>query len=48
MPQYRVIERGEMVVGGWVEEHPHRSRWRKDMIGCFWEEGRETRKRNNI
>jgi hypothetical protein len=25
--------------GGWVEEHPHRSREREDGIGGFWEGG---------
>ena len=25
---------------GWVEEHPHRSREREDMIGCFQEGGK--------
>jgi hypothetical protein len=25
-------------VGQWVEEHPHRSRGREDVIGCFQEE----------
>jgi hypothetical protein len=24
-------------MGGWVEEHPHRSRGREDGIGGFWE-----------
>jgi hypothetical protein len=23
-----------------VKEHPHRSRGREDMIGCFWEVGK--------
>lgn len=27
-------------VGGWVEEHSHRSMGRKDGIGCFWEGGK--------
>jgi hypothetical protein len=27
-------------VGGWVEEHPHRSREREDVIGCFREGGK--------
>jgi hypothetical protein len=39
MPQYRGIEGGEEGVGGWVEEHPHRSRGREDGIGGFWEGG---------
>ena len=37
MPQCRGIEGGEVGVGGWVEEHPHRSRGREDGIGGFWE-----------
>jgi hypothetical protein len=40
MPQCRVIEGREMGVGGWAEEHTHRSRGREDVIGCFWEEGK--------
>jgi hypothetical protein len=24
-------------VGGWVEEHPHKSREREDGVGGFWE-----------
>jgi hypothetical protein len=40
MPQCRGIEGGEVGVGGWVEEHPHRSREREDVIGCFWEGGK--------
>ena len=40
MPQCRGIEDGEVGVGGWVEEHPHRSRAREDLIGCFWEGGK--------
>jgi hypothetical protein len=35
MPQCREIEGGEVGVGGWVEEHPHRSRGREDGIGGF-------------
>jgi hypothetical protein len=27
-------------VGGWVEEHPHRSRGREDVIRCFREGGK--------
>jgi hypothetical protein len=27
---------GEVGVGGWVGEHPQRSRGRRDGIGCFW------------
>jgi hypothetical protein len=27
-------------VGGWVEEHPHRSRGREDVIECFQEGGK--------
>jgi hypothetical protein len=37
MPQYRVIKGGELGVGGWVEENPHRSRRREYVVGCFWE-----------
>jgi hypothetical protein len=37
MPQYVGIEGEEEAVCGWVEEHPHRSRGREDVIGCFWE-----------
>jgi hypothetical protein len=40
MPQCRGIESREAGVGGWVEEHPHRSRGREDGIGCFWEGGK--------
>jgi hypothetical protein len=40
MPQYRGIKGGEVGVGVWVEGHPHRSRGREDVIGCFWEEGK--------
>jgi hypothetical protein len=47
MPQCRGIEGGEVGVGGWVEEHPPRSRGREDVIGCF-QEGRKPGKRNNI
>jgi hypothetical protein len=39
MPQYRGIEGEELGVGGWEEEHPHRSRRREDGIGGFWEGG---------
>ena len=38
MPQCRGIEGRE--VGRWVEEHPHRSRGREDVIGCFQERGK--------
>jgi hypothetical protein len=34
-------------VGGWGEEHPHRSRGREDVIGGFLEGG-GTRKGDNI
>jgi hypothetical protein len=37
MPQYRGIEGRVVGVGGWVEEHPHRSKGREDVIGCFLE-----------
>jgi hypothetical protein len=47
MPQCRGTEGGEVGVGGWVEEHPHRSRGMADGIGSFG--GRvETGKGNNI
>lgn len=39
MPQCRGIEDGEAEVGGWVEEHPHRSRGREGVIECFEEGG---------
>jgi hypothetical protein len=38
MLQYRGIKSGEVGVGEWVEEHPHRSRGREVVIGCFREE----------
>jgi hypothetical protein len=28
-------------VDGSVEEHRHRSRGREDVIGCFWEGGKQ-------
>jgi hypothetical protein len=37
----------EVGVGGWVEEHPHRSRGRQDGIGDF-REGGETGKGDTI
>jgi hypothetical protein len=40
MPQCRGIESRVVGVGVWVEEHPHRSRRREDVIGCFWEGGK--------
>jgi hypothetical protein len=40
MPQYREIEDREVGVGGWMEEHPHRSRGREVVIECFWEGGK--------
>jgi hypothetical protein len=42
-PQYRGVEGvegGEVGVGGWVEEHPPRSRGREDVMGGFWEGGK--------
>ena len=48
MPQYRGIKSRGGGVGGGVEEHPHRIRGREDVIGCFWEGGRETRRGDNI
>jgi hypothetical protein len=45
MLQCREIEGREVGVGGWVEEHPHRSRGREDGIEGFREGGiRESRK----
>jgi hypothetical protein len=38
MPQCRGIK-DEVGVGGWVEEHPHRSRGRENGIGGFWKRG---------
>jgi hypothetical protein len=35
MSQCRGMEGGEVGVGGWVEEHPQRSRGRGDGIGGF-------------
>jgi hypothetical protein len=40
MPQCRGIEGGEVGVGGYVEEHPHRSRGREFGIGGFQEQGK--------
>jgi hypothetical protein len=40
MPQYRGIEGREVGVSEWVEEHPHRSRGREDVIGYFREGGK--------
>ena len=40
MPQCRRIEGREVGVGGWVEEHLHRSMGREDVIGCFREGGK--------
>ena len=41
MQQCRAIKGGQVGVGGCVEEHPHRSRGREDVIGCFQEEDRK-------
>jgi hypothetical protein len=38
--QCRGIEGREVGVGGWVEEHLHRSRGREDVIRCFQEGGK--------
>ena len=46
MPQCRGTEGREVGVGGWVEEHPHRSRERENGIGGLG--GGETRKGANI
>jgi hypothetical protein len=43
MPQCRGIEGGELGVGGWVEEHPHRSRGREDGIGDSRREEKQER-----
>jgi hypothetical protein len=40
MPQYWGIKGMMVEVGGWVEENPHRSRGRENVIGCFWEGGK--------
>jgi hypothetical protein len=40
MPQCRGIGGGEVRVGGWVEEYPHKSRGSENKIGCF-QEGRK-------
>jgi hypothetical protein len=40
MPQYRGIEDGEVGVGGWVKEHPHRSRGRGKWDRGFLGEGK--------
>jgi hypothetical protein len=34
-PSVRECQGGEVGVGGWVGEHPHRSRGREDGIGGF-------------
>jgi hypothetical protein len=36
----RRIEGRELGVGKFIEEYPHRSRGREDVIGCFWEVGK--------
>jgi hypothetical protein len=41
--QGRGIEGGEVGVGGWVEEHPHRNRGREDVIGYFQDGGKPER-----
>ena len=41
MPQCREIKGGEVGMGRWVEEHPHRSRGREDVMGvCVWGTGK--------
>jgi hypothetical protein len=40
MPQCRGTEGKEVGVGGWVEEHTHRSRGREDVIGNFQKGGK--------
>ena len=39
MPQCRGIKGGVVGVGGWVEEHPHRSRGKVDGTGVCGREG---------
>jgi hypothetical protein len=46
MPHCRGTEGGEAGVGGWVEEHPPRSRGRRDVKGGF--RGGGTGKGDNI
>jgi hypothetical protein len=48
MPQGRGIEGGEEGVGGWMEEHPHRSRGRGEWDRGVSGKGRETGKWDNI
>jgi hypothetical protein len=40
MSQYRGIQGRDVGMFGWVKEHPHRSRGREDVIGCFQEGGK--------
>jgi hypothetical protein len=40
MTQYRGMEDEEVGVGGWLKEHPLRSRGKENVIGCFWELGK--------
>jgi hypothetical protein len=40
MPKCREIKGEEVGMGEWVEEHPHRSRWKKDVIRNFLEGGK--------
>jgi hypothetical protein len=40
IPQYSRIQGREVGLGGWLEEHLHRSRRKEDMVSCFWEEGK--------
>ena len=46
MPQCRGTEGRDVGVGGWIEEHSHRSRGRKNGIGGF--QGGEMGKGDNI
>jgi hypothetical protein len=39
MSQYRGINGGEVKVGGWIEEHPYRSKGRENVKGCSRREG---------
>ena len=40
MSQCRGIKGREVGVGGWLEEHPHRSRGRVGVTGCFQKGGK--------
>ena len=40
-PSIGKFEGGEVGVGGWVGENPHRSRGKGDGIGSFWRGNQE-------